>query len=231
MNIIRNDAIIKRNARIAQVTMLGGLLVLAAGMFISFRYPDYFIYSLFALVLGFMLSQVGIYFSNRWSRRPRPDEVLDLSLKGLDDKYSLYHFETPVSHLLLGPCGVWILSPHNQRGTISYSKGRWRQKGGNLYLKIFAQEGLGRPDLETQNEDEKLLKYFQKNLPEENIPDIQTALVFTNPQVEINIAESESPPAETVYAAKLKDLVRKYSKAKTLSMEKVKFIRNAIENE
>ena len=65
MNIIRNDAIIKRNARIAQVTMLGGLLVLAAGMFISFRYPDYFIYSLFALVLGFMLSQVGIYFSNR----------------------------------------------------------------------------------------------------------------------------------------------------------------------
>jgi hypothetical protein len=212
MKIIRNDAIIKRNARIAQVTMLGGLLVLAAGMFISFRYPDYFIYSLFALVLGFMLSQVGIYFSNRWSRRPRPDEVLDLSLKGLDDKYSLYHFETPVSHLLLGPCGVWILSPHNQRGTISYSKGRWRQKGGNLYLKIFAQEGLGRPDME-------------------NIPDIQTALVFTNPQVEINIAESESPPAETVYAAKLKDLVRKYSKAKTLSMEKVKFIRNAIENE
>jgi len=178
-----------------------------------------------------MLSQVGIYFSNRWSRRPRPDEVLDLSLKGLDDKYSLYHFDTPVSHLLLGPCGVWILSPHNQRGTISYSKGRWRQKGGNLYLKIFAQEGLGRPDLETQNEDEKLLKYFQKNLPEENIPDIQTALVFTNPQVDINIAESESPPAETVYAAKLKDLVRKYSKAKTLSMEKVKFIRNIIENE
>ncbi|MFC2052723.1 hypothetical protein ACFLV7_00265 [Chloroflexota bacterium] len=231
MKIISNDALIRRNARIAQVTMLGGLFVLAGGMFISFRYPDYFIYSLIALVLGFMLSQVGIYFSNRWSRRPRPDEILDLSLKGLDDKYSLYHFETPVSHLLLGPCGVWILNPHNQRGTISYSKGRWRQKGGNLYLKIFAQEGLGRPDLEIQTVDEKLLKYFQKNLPEEDIPDIHTALVFTNPQVEINIAEGESPPAETVYAAKLKDLVRKYSKSKTLSMEKVKYIRNTLENE
>ena len=40
MNIIRNEKIIKRNSRIAQVTMIGGLVVLAGGMFISFRYPE-----------------------------------------------------------------------------------------------------------------------------------------------------------------------------------------------
>ena len=140
MNIIRNDTLIKRNARIAQVTMIGGLLVLAGGMFISFRYPEQFGFSLGALMLGFLLSQVGIFFTNRWGRRPRPDELLAQALKGMDKKYTLYNYSGPTSHMLVGPAGVWVLMPYYQKGTISYDeiKRRWNQKGGNLYLKIFA---------------------------------------------------------------------------------------------
>ena len=56
----------------------------------------------------------------------------------------------PTAHLLVGPVGVWVLMPRHQAGRITYdeNKNRWRQKGGNFYLKIFAQENLGRPDLE-----------------------------------------------------------------------------------
>lgn len=228
MNIIRNEKTIKRNARIAQFTMLGGLVVLAAGMYISFRYPEQVGLSLGALMIGFLLSQVGIYFSNRWGRRPRPDELIDQALKGLDSKYSLYHFSTPVSHLLVGPAGIWILLPYYQRGKITYQNGRWKQKGGNAYLKIFAQESLGRPEMEVASETDSLKAYFQKILPEEMMPEINAALVFTNARAEIEIPEDELPPAETIPVTKLKELVRKTSKARGLSLEKVKVIQDAI---
>lgn len=228
MNIIRNEKTIKRNARIAQFTMLGGLLVLAAGMVVSFRYPEQFGLSLGALMVGFLLSQVGIYFSNRWGRRPRPDELIDQALKGLDNNYSLYHFSTPVSHLLVGPAGVWILLPYYQRGKITYQNGRWKQKGGNVYLKIFAQESLGRPEMEVAGETDSLKAYFDKILPEEVTPEINTALVFTNARTEIDISEDEMPPAATIPISKLKELVRKTSKSRGLSMEKVKVIQDAI---
>lgn len=227
MKIFRNEKLIQRNARIAQVTLLGGLLVLAGGMIISFQYPGQFYYSLIALVAGFILSQIGIYFSNRWSRKPRPDEILDQALKGLDDKFSLYHYQSPVSHLLLGPCGIWCLRPYNQKGSISFSNGRWRQKGGSLYMKIFAQESLGRPDLEYQSDVEKVNRLLSENDIQE---EVSAALVFTNPQVEINISDDETPPVETIYVAKLKDLIRKYAKAKTLSLDKIDRIKEIIEN-
>jgi hypothetical protein len=227
MKIIRNEKKIKRNARIAQFAMISGLVVLAGGMFISFRYPEQFSISLLALILGFILSQVGIYFTNRWGRRPRPDEVLDQGLKGLDNKYTLYHYSTPVSHLLVGPAGVWVLIPYHQRGTITYSKGRWRQRGGNLYLKIFAQEGLGRPDLEVIGDIENLQKFLSKNLPEESLPPIEAALVFTNPSAEISISEDEEPPAETLPVAKLKDLIRKSAKSTRFAQDDAQLLLDA----
>jgi hypothetical protein len=228
MNIVRNDKLISRNSRIAQITMLGGLLILAAGMFISFRFPDQVSFSLGALLLGFLLSQIGIYFSNRWGRRPRPDELIDQSLKGMESKYMLYHYASPVQHLLVGPSGIWILMPYYQRGTITFKNGRWIQKGGNWYLKLFAQESLGRPDLELASEMENLRKMLSKKLPEEAVPQIQAALVFFNPKVVVDIPPDETPPAETVPIGKLKDLVRKPAKGKGLNSEKVKLIQDAL---
>ncbi|MFN2174774.1 MAG: hypothetical protein ACK2U3_02320 [Anaerolineales bacterium] len=228
MNIYRNENLINRNAKIAQFTLFGGLLVLAGGMYLSFRYPDQFYYSLSALVFGFILSQVGIYFSNRWSRKPRPDEILDQALKGLDDNYSLFHFLSPISHLLVGPCGVWNLRTYHQKGLITYRDGRWRQKGGSLYMKIFAQESLGRPELEIQGDETRLSKFFNENLEQDSIPEIHSSLVFTNSDVEISLSEDDPPPAETIYVAKLKDLVRKYAKAKTLSTDKIDQIINIV---
>jgi hypothetical protein len=228
MNIVRNEKLIKRNSRIAQYTLLGGLLVLAGGMFISFRYPQQFALSLGALMLGFILSQVGIYFSNRWGRSPRPDEQIDLALKGMDRKYSLHHYTTPASHLLLGPSGMWVLLPYYQRGTIVFEKGRFKQRGGNFYLKIFAQEGLGRPEMEAAGEVESLNNFLKKRLPEDSLPPVQAALVFTNPRAAIDIPEDANPPVEAVLLKDLKDLVRKGSKNKSLSPEKVKLIEDAL---
>jgi len=226
METFTNERLIRRNARIGQIGSIAGLVVLAGGMIISFTRPDLFVFSLGALLVGFILSQIGIYFGNRWSRRPRPDEHLSNALKGLDGRFSLYHYTTPVPHLLVGPAGVWALLPYQIRGRITFQNGRWKQKGGNLYLKIFAQEGLGRPDLEIGNALQSTRNFLEEILTEDSdIPEIQAALVFTN---DAAVVEADDAPVTTLHAKKLKDFIRKTAKAKPISMDKVQEIQAAI---
>lgn len=227
MEIFTNESMIRRNARIGQISSIAGLVVLGGGMYISFARPELFNLSMIALLVGFALSQVGIYFGNRWSRRPRPDEVLNQALKGLDGRFNLYHYRTATGHLLVGPAGVWVLMPRAIRGTISYDeeKNRWKQKGGNLYLKIFAQEGLGRPDLEVGGEVDAVTRYLKKLLPERELPPIQPALIFTNEKTEV---EADNAPIPTLHVRKLKELIRKTAKGNPISLDLVKDIQEAI---
>jgi len=89
-------------------------------------------------------------------------------------------------------------------------------------LKIFAQEGIGRPDLEIESDTDKLTKFLRKNLPEDlEVPDIRAALVFSHPEAEI---QAENAPAPTLPVKKLKDLIRKTAKGKPIKMETVQQI-------
>jgi len=217
MKIITNEKMIKRNGRLGQVATFGGILVLVGGMFVSFRYPALASLAWIALLIGFALSQIGLYFGNRWGRHPRPDELLDQGLKGLNDQYSIYHYETPTAHLLVGPSGVWVLMPYYQAGNIVYEKGRLKQKGGGFmqkYLRAFAQEGIGRPDLEAPAEVQSVSKFLQKRLPDRELPEPQVALVFTNEKANLEV---EGAPLLILPLKKLKETVRKAVKETPLS--------------
>ncbi len=196
MKIVKNDKLIKRNSRIGQWTSISALIVLAGGMYLTFQQPQLYLVSLGALVVGFLLTQIGISFSNRWGRSPRPDEQLDAALKGLPGETAIYHYVTPVAHLLVGPAGIWILHPYHQRGVLTYTKNRWRiSKGGFMqwYMSVFGQDALGRPDLEVQSEIDSLKRYLDKNTEGLELPQIQAALVFTNEQIEIDGSEAPQP--------------------------------------
>lgn len=230
MRIITNEKLIRRNSRLGQYASLGGLAILAGGFFISLRFPQYTLIAWLALLLGFILSQVGLYYANRWGRSPRPDQHLDEALKGLDDRNVLYHYTSPTHHLLVGPLGVWLLLPYHQAGTIVYEKNHWKQKGGSLlqkYLRLFAQEGMGRPDLEATAEIEALQKYLKKRMPDTDLPPINTIMVFTSEKA---VIETEDTPIPAVYAKKLKDWIRKMGKEKSLAPEKAMSIQDAIEH-
>jgi hypothetical protein len=217
MNVIINEKLIKRNGRLGQLATFSGLFVLAGGMFVSFRYPTYSILAWVALLVGFALSQVGLYFGNRWGRHPRPDERIDLGLKGLSDQYTMYHYSTPAAHLLVGPSGLWVIMPYYQVGKIVYERGRWKQKGGTFiqkYLRAFAQEGIGRPDIDAPAEVESLSRFFKKNIPDQSIPEARPVLVFTNEKVDLDVGET---PILTISLKKLKETVRKSTKENALS--------------
>lgn len=231
MRIVTNEGLIKRNARIGQITSLVGLVVLIAGIIINFRAPDQFGLSLGALLFGFALSQIGIYYGNRYSRPPRADVVLTQALKGLDKRYTIYHYTAPVSHFLMGPGGFWVILPRHQKGKISYTKGKWQQKGNAwlTYMKWFGQEGLGRPDLEANAEVETMKSYLKKEFPEMEFPEPRSLLVFLNPDVELE--NLENAPVTTLSAKKLKDIIKKQAKEKQnrLSDAQLKALQTAIE--
>jgi len=225
MNIITNETLIKRMGYIAQGSMIAGLVVLVAGMVLSFNDPaKYFTVSMVSLIVGFGLSQVGIHYGNKFGRPPRPNELINQALKGMDRKNTLYHYMTPVPHLLVGPIGVWILLTRHQRGRIIFDNGRWKQKGGSLYLKIFAQDSLGRVDVDLQSEREKILTFLKKHIPEAELPPINAAVIFTNPNVTIDIPDDVNTGAVTVKITDLKEILRKDNKNKQLTQEKIQQI-------
>jgi len=232
MKIIRNEKLIERNSKIGQYTSLGALVVLFGGMYISFTKPELFTWSIVALLVGFILTQIGMYFGNRWGRRPRPDEQLDAALKGIPGEYTLYHYSSPVSHLLSGPAGVWVLLPYQQKGKVVYEKNRWKSSGGGFlqaYMRIFGQEGLGRPDVEAGSEVSTLDTFFKKALPEgEIVPPINVALTFLDPNIEIEAADA---PLPAMQAKKLKDYLRKFAKENPFPQIELEKVRAALANE
>jgi hypothetical protein len=217
MKIIKNEKLIKRNSQIGQYTSIAALVVLGVGMYISFTQPALFAWSMTSLVVGFAMTQVGMFFSNRWGRNPRPDEQLDAGLKGLPNDDMIYHYVTPASHLYVGSAGVWVLLPLHQRGRVIYQKNRWKLSGGGFmqgYLSIFGQEGLGRPELEITGEMNSIKRYFAKKFENENdIPEINGALIFTNDLVEI---EENDAPTPALKLKQLKDFMRQKSKEKPI---------------
>lgn len=232
MKIIKNEKLIKRNRIIGQWTTIAALAILGGGLYISISNPEnpqLVTYSLAALGVGFILTQIGMYFGNRWGRSPRPDEKLDAGLKGLPGEFSMYHYMTPASHLLVGPAGMWVLIPYRQRGVITYTKNRWRVgQGGFLqaYMSIFGQEGIGRPDLESEAEIKAVKKALRRNMPEADIPDVQAALIFLNEQAEIQAGDAPQPAMKL---EQLKSFIRQKAKERPISPTSLAKVKEVLE--
>ena len=231
MKIIKNEKLIKRNSTIGNYLSLGALVVLGTGMYISLKRTDLFPYALGALAAGFIMTQVGIYMGNRYGRSPRPDEKLDAGLKGLQNEFLMYHYTTPVSHLLVGPAGIWLLFPYHQRGEVTFKKNRWQMKGGGFlqgYMRIFGQESIGRPDIEIDSEIRSIQKYLAKRMEESEIPEINAMLVFTSDEVEIEAGDS---PIPAMKIKQIKDFFRQKMKEKPVGQTQLAAVKAALPEE
>ncbi len=229
MRIIKNEALIKRNGKLGQWTSLAGVIVLAAGMYLTLKRAELFNYALISLLLGFVLTQVSIYLGNRYGRSPRPDETLDAGLKGLPGDYTLYHFLTPVPHLLVGPAGIWVLKPYRQAGKVTLRNHRWKMSGGGFmqgYMRFFGQEGIGRPEAEVDSEIKAVRKELARSLDEDAIPPINAMLVFVHPEVEIEVEHSSLP---ALRVKQVKDFLRQKAREIPLPSDQIQKLKTALE--
>jgi hypothetical protein len=229
MKLSNNRPLIERNKKISQIVLYSSLILLVIGLIWSFTGAEKTQYTVAYLVLipAYILVQVSIYLANRWGRTPRPDQIIESSLKGLNDQYTLYNYSTGVQHLLVGPAGVWIIKPYYHYGKISYdsNKNRYVQKGGaNFIAKLFGQESI--PDIERESKIE--LKDFEAYLKKNKIqiplkPKIVN--IFYSEKAEVN---SKNSPEVTLTSDKLKDFIRSQTKSNTIKDELINQIREKL---
>ncbi len=201
MKTVIDRAAIRRRANLAHTASLGGLLVLLGSVAVNLWKPDMTWLSGTMLFAGGAAAMVGIYFANRWVRKPRPEDILDKALKGLSDQHRLYHYTRYGDHLLLTPNGVVILETVNLEGQFSYQEGRWQQKMSlGRALRFFVEERLGDPSRRVQEQVTSLHGYLIEGLPSGTTLPIQGMIIFTHPLAEVKV---EKPPLPVVQPDKL----------------------------
>ena len=216
MKVYINQGYIKRRAAVGKYASLIGLVVLGGGLIISLRNPRLFFISFGTLILGFLLSNVGIYYANRYVRPDRPDAVLGQALKGLDNRYALYQFLLPASQVLREPGGLTVFVPRPQEGLTSYQGGKWRNKQGwSRVLRWVGQEGLGKPELELERETQALRDWLEKKTPDLDVP-VRGVVLFTHPNAELQL---DAPPVTVLRPKQLKGWLRRAGKLPPLSKE------------
>jgi hypothetical protein len=186
---------IDARARWSNIASVGGLLLLMAGIAVPLFLPVLAGLAYASMIVGMGVSMVGIYFANRWVRKPRPEESLDRALKSFDDHYRLYHYPSlPCDHLLLTPTGVIILEPFNLGGNFSYKQNRWKEAMTiGRALRYIVEEHVGDPITAARQMEVELDRLFRKELGSEAVIPIKSIVVFTHPAANLDIEESPIP--------------------------------------
>jgi hypothetical protein len=183
-NIVNEPFLAKRTkyAKYASYVGFGALLI---GLLTA--RPEMMWLAYVMLMIGLVAASIGSFLANRYVKEPRADKVLADALENLDKRYVLYQYHFPTSHLLLSHFGLTVLDPYAQAGEISYSGGRWRHKAGiRKVMQFFGDPALGKPEQELQRETERIKKWIDESLPEENIP-VNGVIVFTNPNARLTV--------------------------------------------
>jgi hypothetical protein len=184
-----------RRALIANIASTGGLVAALTGVILPLWLPSLLILSMGLIVGGLGVAMVGIYFANRWVRKPRPEEALDKALKPFSDSYRLYHYAAlPCDHVLLTPTGVYLLETVNLDGFFSYQNERWSEKMSfSRAVRLVVEEHLGDPIQMVDSEQEILVSRLAEVLAGETMPPVKALVVFTHPHAHVEVSGNTTP--------------------------------------
>jgi hypothetical protein len=195
MKTIIDHQKIRSHALIANVMSIGGLLILLASVLAPTILPGISNLAFVLMVVGLGMAMVGIYFANRWVRKPRPEEKLDKALKSLNDSCHIFHYPAlPCDHVLLTPSALVIMETVGLSGVFSYRNGKWKESMSiGRALRYIVEEHLGDP-IRAANAAEGFLRnqFEKRDIPVEKIP-IKPVVVFTHPAVELDIEGASIP--------------------------------------
>jgi Nuclease-related domain len=218
MVILRDEQRIARLKRISQIVSFLGMGSLLAGLFLVFlpNTQNLFVYQLATLLVGWMLSQIGIYLGHNYVQTPRPDEVLDEVLRKVARNGRIYHYLLPAHHVLLIPTGIVLFITKYQGGNISVDGDKWKQTGMGL-RRLFGQERLGNPTQEAALSVEAIASYLNKQAPSlEEVP-IGALIVFTNKGKRTLDLKNSNIPA--MHSTKVKGYLRQQKRVENMPEE------------
>ena len=228
MKIIRDENRIEKMKKRSQQATLVGFLFLIGGFVLVFidEVSNLFLFQLLALLIGWILSQVGIYLAHRYVRSPRPDEILDEAVKPAARQGRMYHFILPAPHVLLTKAGPVVFNLKYQSGDIAADGDKWKQKGIG-FRRFFGQEGLGKPTREVQTMIENMAGFIRKNAPEVDEVPIGAMIVFTSKNIKnLDVADSTIP---AMHFSKVKGFLKDKGKRKPIPSSDYEAIKAAFD--
>ncbi len=189
MKIYTNEPKLKRWAMLSHTASLGGLFLLMAGLVLPMFRPGLAILGQIMVIAGILVSMSGIYFANRWVRRPRPEDSLANTLKTLDDGYSLFCYTSlPARHILLMPNGILAFETINLAGEFSYQNGRWKEKMNlGRMLRYLLEEHLGDPSRTARLAETALKDQIHNTLGIPKSVPISSMVVFLHPLAQLEV--------------------------------------------
>jgi hypothetical protein len=214
-----NERLVRRNSLLGKIFVWGGLGIVIGSVVISLQSQETLNPYVFMGFLGVFITQAGTMLTNRWGREPRLDEVMSEALKGLDDRFAMFHYLLRVDHALFTPNGVFVLVPRPEDGTIDYQEGKWfqhREKSG-LFRRGGARDIAGL-DRQAQSGINKLQRRLSKSLSEGAMPDVKSVLVFFHSDAIIKAQDSYHT---AVHVKKLKAWLRKLPKSRGLAQHQI----------
>jgi len=182
-------------SRFANIASLSGLLTLLAATLLPYFLPGSQLLASILMIVGLFTAMVGIYFANRWVRKPRPEMVLDEALKSLSNSYRLYHYaHKAADHILLTPFGVTVLETVNLEGRFLYKNGRWKEfmRLGRA-LRYIVEEHLGDPIKAALSSQEFLRREFRQKIAAGEAIPVNAVVVFTHPRCVLEVDETPIP--------------------------------------
>jgi hypothetical protein len=192
MKIFINRPRIERRARLANFASIGGLVLLLGSVLLPLFLPRWAKASYVLMIAGIGIAMIGIYFANRWVRKPRPEESLPLALKSFDDRYRLYLYPAmPCDHVLLTPTDLIALETTNLAGQFSLQQGQWKEAMGlGRALRYIVEEPVTNPVRAAPELEQELRSLLAREPGLEAAIPIRTVFVFTHPAANLDIKDS-----------------------------------------
>jgi hypothetical protein len=219
MQVITNESYINRRKKIGELAPFAGLILLAASAVLIIVKPEWLWVTMAVVWLGFIVSLTGSYLGERfvgpnahWKRVPD-------ALKGLSRDHWLLMYQLPSPYVLVEPGGLTVISVKPQGGKVTYEDGRWRHRQKLGFLRRFAgQESIGRPGRFANAEADVVRDQLAKRLPEGTEIPVRTVILFTQPDIELDV-DADAVPVPTLRVATLKRWLRKNPLRPKLSAE------------
>lgn len=206
MQIVRHAKYVKDRKKRGRWLALLGFILLSGSLFLAW-YPELLIVAYVAMLVGFIMFNMGMQGIGKWSRSPRNDEILDHRLKGLSDRHTVVHYANVggkvVEHLMVYPGGVMVMTGKEIDGKISQVRQSWKKAGG-LFRRMFTFSGpqLGNPSFETEASIKRVEAFLAENQLE---ADVLGAVVFLHPKAELDITEPDFP---VLHGEEMEEFVR-----------------------
>ncbi len=202
MRVVTNDKLARRNRQVAQYLFFASFGLLGLGLFVSGRQvaPESetdvalgFVIPPLVLILAYSATFISVRMTNLWVRKPRPEDALRDSLKGINPKsvlYSYYHF--PARHVLICPQGVFAIVTRYQDGRISVKDDHWRTQRGfaGQLAALFRFDAIGNPTADALRAAQHVQALLQ---PIVDGIIVKPLVLFVDPKVQLDVESSSVP--------------------------------------